>query len=605
MKYVVIANSLIRIARGYVKPSTRPATQPPATATQAWFATAAQRWGVIGFTFATFFLLLGTRALNEPDEGRYSEVAREMVESGNWLVPHLWYLPHLDKPPMTYWCEAVSLKLFGLNAWAVRLPLALAAISGLWATFLLARSMVNARAAWISLVLLQTSFLYFMMARFLTTDIFLTQFVAWAVYFFWQSWREVKKPAVRLVNFYAWHLPGWVMTGLAFLVKGPIALAIPVVGLVSLMVFRRKQLTNRLTLLAGMGVGLLVMLGLILPWFLAVFHREPDAAIYMTLEQAFGHLFGGTIENRRGNPFYFFGIIAVGLLPWTALLGWLWRRAHWRSLNETAQEAWLLLNVWAIFTFTVFSLSHAKLPAYILPIFPALAILLAWRFFPETPNAETTGPAWWRSCLVSAFALPVFFPLILRVAFHDTVNVWLLSQAVLGAGIAFTVFRFSKFWTFSRQIGVTALAAWAGMMLILAEVPEYQTTYRANQTIKPLGEALKERYQPGTTVVCWGKLPQGLPFYAAPAISAANPPYFGHMDWQEVPFEFPGNRERVGSLLLMNDRALLKVLQAHPHVLLVVNGEMMRDFQQEHATPDMRLIMQCGQWKLFENSHDL
>jgi len=77
-------------------------------------------------TLATFFFLLGSRSLNEPDEGRYGEIAREMLETGNWLVPQFWYEPHLDKPPMTYWVEALSMKLFGLNEWAVRLPLALA-----------------------------------------------------------------------------------------------------------------------------------------------------------------------------------------------------------------------------------------------------------------------------------------------------------------------------------------------------------------------------------------------------------------------------------------------------------------------------------------------
>ena len=65
-----------------------------------------QRWVLLALTVFTFFFLLGSRALNEPDEGRYSEVAREMIETGNWLVPHFWYLPHLDKPPMTYWLVA-------------------------------------------------------------------------------------------------------------------------------------------------------------------------------------------------------------------------------------------------------------------------------------------------------------------------------------------------------------------------------------------------------------------------------------------------------------------------------------------------------------------
>jgi 4-amino-4-deoxy-L-arabinose transferase-like glycosyltransferase len=151
-----------------------------------------QRWFLLVLTFFTFFLLLGSRALNEPDEGRYSEIAREMIETGDWLVPHFWYLPHLDKPPMTYWLVAASMKLFGQNEWAVRLPVALAGVSGVWATFLLGCSIGGRRAGFWSALILQTSLLYFVMSRMLTTDIFLTQFTAWAIYFFWRSWLWAK-----------------------------------------------------------------------------------------------------------------------------------------------------------------------------------------------------------------------------------------------------------------------------------------------------------------------------------------------------------------------------------------------------------------------------
>ena len=151
-----------------------------------------QKWGLPALTLFTFFILLGSRSLNEPDEGRYSEIAREMIETGDWLVPHLWYLPHLDKPPMTYWLVAASMKMFGQNEWAARLPVALAGISGVWAVFLLGCSLGGRRAGFWSAVILQSSLLYFAMARMLTPDILVTQFVAWAMYFFWRSWLRSK-----------------------------------------------------------------------------------------------------------------------------------------------------------------------------------------------------------------------------------------------------------------------------------------------------------------------------------------------------------------------------------------------------------------------------
>jgi 4-amino-4-deoxy-L-arabinose transferase-like glycosyltransferase len=558
-----------------------------------------QRGLVVLLTVATFFLLLGSRALDEPDEGRYSEIAREMVASGNWVVPHLWFMPHLDKPPMTYWCEAISLKLFGLNEWAVRLPLALAALSGLWATFLLARSMIGARAGWISILLLQTTFLYFTMARFLTTDLYLMQFVAWALYFFWESWCEVRSPAPRGGRFFSWHLAGWVAVALAFMTKGPIALAIPVVSLLALAAFRRRELSAGRMFFTGIGLGLALMFALVLPWFLAVFHREPEAANYMIIGQAFGHMFGVTINNRRGSPVYFFGILAVGLMPWSILLGWLWRREHWRGLSEKSQEAWLLVNVWAIFTFTLFSLSHSKLPAYILPIFPALAILLTWRFFSET-NDEANGLMKWRICLACACLLPAIVPVGFLIAFHDRLPAWVIGQVVIFAVLALTFFWLGRKWTWERHVTLTIVLAFAGCMAVAVDMPRFETTFRANQTLKPLGLALREQYQPGTAIVCWGKLPQGLPFYAG-VLSADNRPYFGKMDWQQVPFEYPGNREDSQSYLLMNDRALVRLMQSHARVLIVAFGDSLSDFQLTHPTPDLHMLMESGQWKLFEN----
>src|SRR2546429_2291786 len=120
-----------------------------------------QRSWLVALTLFTFLFLLGGRSLNEPDEGRYAEIAREMIELNDWLAPHLWYVPHLEKPPLTYWTVAVSMLLFGRNEWAVRLPVALAAISGVWVSYLLGRGLGGARAGLSSALILQSSLLYF------------------------------------------------------------------------------------------------------------------------------------------------------------------------------------------------------------------------------------------------------------------------------------------------------------------------------------------------------------------------------------------------------------------------------------------------------------
>jgi 4-amino-4-deoxy-L-arabinose transferase-like glycosyltransferase len=573
--------------------------------TSPFFTEARQRWLLLLLTVGTFFLLLGSRALNEPDEGRYSEIAREMIETGDWLVPHFWYLPHLDKPPMTYWLVAASMKLFGQNEWAVRLPVALAGISGVWATFLIGCAIGGRRVGFWSALILQTSLLYFVMSRMLTTDIFLAQFTAWAVYFFWQSWICVKaesgKRKAENRNLFVWHLAGWVAIAFGFLTKGPIALAIPIVAFAALLIFRWKEISEKGILFGGLLSGLALFLILTAPWFLLVFQRVPGAAHFMIFGQAAGHLLGTTIKNRHGSFFYFFGILAVGLLPWTFLLGWLWRRGHWRGLDAKAKDGWLLLNVWAIFTFALFSFSQAKLPAYILPVFPALAILLAWKFFGGERANESAPKIAWRFCLIASLLAPAIFPLLAQFVFHDTLPDWLKWQTPIVAVAALLIFWLVRKWKWRTQTALTIGLAWLGLMAVVAEVPLFETSLKANQTLKALGLALRENFQPGDAVVCWGKLPQGLAFYSDGAISMENRPHFGGMDLNQVPFEFPGNRERLGELLLPDESALAELLQSKRRVLIVGFGSTVEKFEQNHGGVSLRLILRSGQWELFSN----
>jgi 4-amino-4-deoxy-L-arabinose transferase-like glycosyltransferase len=567
-----------------------------------FFTEARQRWLLRLLAAFTFFILLGSRALNEPDEGRYSEIAREMIETGNWVVPHLWYLPHLDKPPMTYWLVAASMKLFGQNEWAARLPLALAAMSGVWAVWLLGGSLGGRRVGFWSALMLQASLLYFVMARTLTTDMFLTAFNVWAIYFFWRSWQSLQSEVgSRKSAFYGWHLAGWVAIALGFLTKGPVALAIPLVALAALVIYRWKSFAAKKILLGGLVAGLVLFLALVLPWFLAVFRRVPGAFHYMTWYQAAGSLLGTTIKDRKGSPFYFFGVLAVGILPWTGLLGWLWRRTHWRSLDLKSKDGWVWLNATAVFTFALFSFSQAKLPAYILPVFPALAVMLAWRFFGGEPSVNPAPALAWRCCLGSSLLLPVVFPLAVMYAFHNTLPEWMKWQVPAIIGMMLLVLWLMRKWKPSACATLTVGLMLLSLVLTVAEIPLFENHLRRNSTLKLLGLTLRQSCQPGDAVVCWGDLPEGLPFYAYPAISATNRPYFGDMNLRQVPFEFPGNRERLGNLLLPDEDALAHLLAEDHRVWIAGFNDEVEHFLHDHPATPLTLVTNVGQWKLFVN----
>ena len=566
-------------------------------------------WWLVALTSLTFLFLLGSRSLNEPDEGRYAEIAREMLELNDWIVPHLWYAPHLDKPPLTYWSVAVSMAIFGRNEWAVRLPLALAGLSGVWVSYLLGRALGGQRVGLWSALILQSSLLYFVMARMLTTDILLTQCIAWAVYFFWESWRSLDadqaETAARRTHqtkrFFTWHLAGWAMIAPGFLTKGPIAIVVPMVALAALVFFRRRDVARRKILRWGMVAGLFLFGALVAPWFCLVFGRVPSASQFMVFGQFVGHTLGTTIKNRRGHPLYYFAILGLGFLPWTVLLGWLWRRAHWRQLEPVRQQAWAMLSAWVLFTFVLFSLTRSKLPAYILPLFPALAVMVALRFFGAS-SGPAEAPAWvWRLCLASPLVLMVMIPMVVPLIFHVARPVELkVEVAVALAALGLLSWRWR---TFSQE----RCAAWAvvlgllNLQLIAAVAPTLETSLKRNQTLKPLGLALRREWRPGVTLVCWGRLPQGLPFYAHPAISETNRPYLGGMALDQVPFEFPGNREWFGDQVLADENALIRLLSGDGRVLVVAVSGSFGRFQRGLKSNPLKLLAREGQWELFGN----
>jgi 4-amino-4-deoxy-L-arabinose transferase-like glycosyltransferase len=562
-----------------------------------------QQWALLLLTVCTFFILLGSRSLNEPDEGRYAEIAREMIETGDWLVPHFWYVPHFDKPPMTYWLVASSMKVLGQNEWAVRLPLALAGLSGVLAAWFLGKSLGGRRVAIWSVLILQTSLLYFAMSRMLTTDIFLAQFNAWAMYFLWRSWLCVREPATPPKYFWRWHLAGWLAVALGFMTKGPIALAIPLIAFLLLVIVRRKAFPEKGLWFGGMLVGLVLFFAVAAPWYLAANARVPGTLNYMVFHQAAGHVLGTTIHTRQGFPGYYFVILPVGLLPWSWLLGWLWRRKHWRAMPLLRQDGWLLLNLWALFTFTLFNLTHSKLPAYILPIFPALAVLLALRFFRETEIIEPgLPPKWiWILCAVSPLFLSASFPSALPALYHAHVPTWAWWQMAILAAAIVVIITVARTWNASRRAAMAVGAAIASMWIIAGEASSFETDLRSNQTLKPLGTLVQKNLRPGDALLLWKQLPEGLLFYAHGAISQTNRPYFGVMNLTKVPFEFTGNKERMGDLVLQTDDDVLRLLSSDRRVVVIVEENNLPRFHNVTTGVPLLALDKSGVWQLYAN----
>ena len=166
---------------------------------------------------------------------------------------------------------------------------------------------------------------------------------------------------------------------------------------------------------------------------------------------------------------------------------------------------------------------------------------------------------------------------------------------------AIFIFWLARKWKSQTQTGFTIILALLGFFATLAEIQLFENTLKANQTLKPLGIALRDNFQPGDAVVCWGKLPEGLPFYSGGAISAKNLPFLGGMDLTQVPFEFPGNRERLGKIFLPDENALAELLQSGKRVLIVSSGNAVEKIQQNNSGISLHLIFRSGQWEMFSN----
>jgi 4-amino-4-deoxy-L-arabinose transferase-like glycosyltransferase len=614
-------------------------------------------WWFLPLVALLFLGLLGTRSLNEPDEGRYAEIAREMVETGNWLVPHIWYVPHLDKPPFTYWAVAASLSVFGVNEWAARLPLALAGLSAAWATFLLVRSLAGAGAARWSVLVFGTSALAWVMARMLTTDMFLTQFIAWAIYCFWRSWRSLdalaERPSVSSQQSatpaedepdpvgdahalsarysFGWQLAAWAAMAGGFLTKGPIALVIPLAAFGALLWWRRETANPRLSiLLFGALAGVPLFAALALPWFWMVWETVPHSFEFMVKGQIVGHAVQAAGKNRA-QPFWFFVPVLIGgFLPWALLLGWLWRREHWRSLDARTQEAWLVLSVWAGATFILFSVNSGKLMHYILPMFPALGALVAlrWRGFtslehgaalpqpaadhpaatePQRRGEDTAPyprplPLWvWRALPAGAVLPLIAFPTVCWFVFKVQDQLWVRFTPVAAALLLVVVAIESRKWSAALcarwVVGLGAVA----LLAVVTLVPLVETELRSNQTLKPLGLVLKREFQEGDLVIIRNRIPQGLPFYAHPVISAERRPYLSGLPEHRMPFEFPGNRERFGDRVLKDDHIYGNLLAGRQRVLVVgFRGSLTSSRGLAQGKP-LKLLAQVGDWELFTN----
>ncbi len=326
-----------------------------------------------------FFFRLGAWGLFDADEGRYAEVSRAMLESGDYVTPMLNGVKFFDKPPLLYWLSALNFQLFGINEFAARLAPASAATLAVFATFFLGRRMFGARAGLLSAAILATSVGWPVMGRVVLTDM-LVSALAFVALSFWWIGRSQNDKSAGFWPFFGF----WTALALSVLAKGPVALVLVFGTLGSYVLFSGEwQALRKMRWLSGLGWGF----GLAAPWFFAVQIRNPEYFKAFWIDQNFGRFLGILAERDHDNgPLYFFKFLPLLLFPWTifaphaVFVGWK-RLFRWPKSARTEKER-ALLFLWSggAFITLFFSSSQSKLVTYILPVVPMMAIALGGYF---------------------------------------------------------------------------------------------------------------------------------------------------------------------------------------------------------------------------------
>ncbi|MCF8145784.1 MAG: glycosyltransferase family 39 protein [Deltaproteobacteria bacterium] len=466
-----------------------------------------------------YFIGLDGYPLLDPDEGRYAEISREMLETGDFITPRLNYVKYFEKPPLFYWCVAGAMALFGQSEWVVRMVPALAGFLTVVLIMALGNCLFGRRvgvmAGWVYL----TSVIPLILARLPIIDglfsLLLT--ATWGTW--WCGYRALPGGAKR-----RWYIAAWALMGLAVMTKGVAAIALT--GGIVLGVIALRSDWRALGSLCWIP-GLLVFAVIVLPWHLAAGFRNPEFFHFYFVVQHFGRL----MQEEHAKPFWFFLVIfPFGMLFWTAFffpsaLSSLRRgmkavrlpRVLFQGRDKSPDdpnaarqsEGILFLILWAGAVVGLFSLSRSKLVPYILPAYPAMAMLMAFHL---VNGGLARRSARWCAGITGVFLLAAI-PVVSYYArsqdmLPGTALEWpvRLAQGALLLGGALLVMAM-----FKRRM----IPAAAGLVLVML-IPGMVMMVPVAATYRKVGGLMKEMPLPlpkEIRVAEWRTFDQGLSFY--------------------------------------------------------------------------------------------
>ncbi|MBY0282262.1 MAG: glycosyltransferase family 39 protein [Alphaproteobacteria bacterium] len=469
-----------------------------------------------------FTLQLGNRPFATPDEGRYVEIPREMVATGDYLTPRLNNVKYFEKPPFFYWLQASSIKMFGLDEAPMRLWVVFFAFIGCLATYHFGKTHFDRTTGFFSAFVLGSSVLYFSLSRLIILDMPVSVLVTLILYSFYQGFETEPGPKRRF-----WFYCFSVSCALGVLTKGIMALAIPgpiIVIWLSLTGGWKRVLPVYLP------TSLFLFFLIAAPWHILVSLQNPEFAYkYFIVEHFMRYT---TDVHLRYKPFWFFiPILIAGFLPWTAFILSAIMDA-WKNKTSSLNS---YLLIWGGWVFAFFSISNSKLIPYILPMFPALSLLIGkylsdiWTN--KNPKSKTTLYTYNSLfciilCLLGG-GITFFFPKLLEEKIELLPYIHSLMTIFFANGLL-TLFyvqrkdtylslenltgsilvRFFKLRTSQAVLSIICISSVAILITLINAAP-----YMQRPSIKPLAEIIQAQRQPDDKVVSFMTYYQDLPVY--------------------------------------------------------------------------------------------
>lgn len=461
-----------------------------------------------------FGITLAKYPLAAPDGGRYAEIPREMAATGDYLTPHLNGVKYFEKPPLFYWMQAASIKIFGVNDFAVSIVNALLAIGCALFIYITGRKLYGRTQGLISSFIFGTFALVFALTRTITLDVALTFFITGSLCtFLWAT----QLPINFKRSLYLWA--SYAFAGCAVMTKGLVGIVF--LGLISIIWI---TLSNEWKNLKNYRIisGLIIFLAITVPWHILVQLKNPEFFDFYFTEQHF--LRYATNYAGRSQKWWFFPVLLlVGLYPWTTFFP----QAIFKSIPKTFKE-WkqpkttTFLLVWIFIIYIFYTFSNSKLIPYILPIFPPIALLMGnyfkehWQKTKAPSTSMRTGfivlsilnIALGTAALVATFIVDFNEQMITKQ------NLYIISACMFTSAITCQI-------AYKRNL----ISGFAAIFIITSILWLYispKITVINRQSIKPLIITLQKQLQPEDEVISYASYYQDLPFYLQRIITVTN-----------------------------------------------------------------------------------